>query len=240
MISHCPNCNKALNFSESQQDKIKSALAAMTTGTLKLKCPHCKVPMELMSDGSLADWRQKPMGAAKKSDRKMPEPPKPPDINWLTKNSFDDEEKIKDIPKILVLVDAGPTREAVFGAMIESFFQPVAVDTREEAIEQLQAIQFNSVILHSRFAGETLLQSKVHEFLRRMPMGRRRYIFYVLVGPEFSTLYSLEALSYSANMVINEKDVEHFKNIYKKGKAENDELFGAFIKVLNEQGVTGS
>ena len=238
MITHCPKCNKALNFSENQHAKIQSALAVMKTGTLKLKCPHCKIPMELLADGSLADWRQKPAGAA--TARKMVEPPQPPDINWLTTSAYEESETIKDIPKVLVLIDPGPTRDNVIEAMVESFFQPVAVDTRSEAVEQMQAVQFDSVILHSRFDGESFMQSKVHDILKRMPMSRRRYIFHVLIGPEFSTLYSLEALSYSANMVINEKDAEHIKNIYKKGQAESDQLFGPYINILKEQGVGGS
>lgn len=238
MITHCPNCNKALNFTENQEAKIKSALAAMSTGTLKLKCPHCKVPMELLSDGSLADWRQK---AAKvvTSQRKLPDPPNPPDINWLTKTTYQDDEKITDIPKVLVVIEPGQVRDSVVGAMIESFFQPVTVESVEEAVEQMQLIQFDSVILHSRFKGEDFKHSKIHEILKKLPMTRRRYIFYVLIGPEFHTLYTLEALSYSANMVINEKDVGYIKNIYKKGKADSEELFGTYINILKEQGVAG-
>lgn len=238
MITHCPQCNKALNFSDNQYNKIQAALAAMKTGTLKLKCPHCKVPMELLADGSLADWRQRP--ATKPTGRKMPEPPPPPDINWLTEAAFEESEAIRDIPKVLVLIDKGPMRDMVMEAMVESFSQPMAVDTKAEAVEQIQAISFDSVILHSHFGGESLLQSNVHDIMKRMQMARRRYIFYVLIGPEFSTLYSLQALSHSANLVINEKDVLHMKNIYRKGQDERLELFGPYIKTLQEHGVSGS
>jgi hypothetical protein len=238
MITNCPNCNKPLNFNENQEAKIKSALAALSTGTLKLKCPHCKVPMELLSDGSLADWRQKAAKAVT-GQRKLPDPPKPPDINWLTKTTYQDDEKITDIPKVLVVIEPGPVRDGVVGAMIESFFQPVTVESVEEAIDQMQLVQFDSIILHSRFKGEDFKYSKIHEILKKLPMTRRRYIFYVLIGPEFHTLYTLEALSYSANMVINEKDVDYIKNIYKKGKADSEELFGTYISILKEQGVAG-
>jgi len=67
-------------------------------------------------------------------------------------------------------------------------------------------------------------------------MRQRRYIFYILVGPEFHSLYGLEALSNSANLVVNERDVEHFKNIYKRAKAEYEELFGPLIGALQEAG----
>lgn len=235
MIDHCPNCQKALNFSEVQQAKIKSALTTVGTGTLKIKCPMCSGSIEMMADGT--PWQQKSAPAAKSaSGRKTPEPPRPPDIDWLTKGVFEEKETIRDIPKVLILIDKGEVRDRVTGAMVESFFQPLVVDTVDEAMEQMQAIQFNAVVLHSKFAGGSLGRSKFHEFMRRMPMNRRRYIFYLLIGPEFHTLYAMEALANSANLVVSEKEVEHMKNIYKRGKAEYDQLFGPYVSALKDLG----
>jgi hypothetical protein len=234
MITHCPKCNNMLNFSDAQLVKIRGALASVGSGTLKLKCPHCKDQMELLADGSSADWRQKPVGAQQGS--KMPDPPKPPDIDWLTQGVFEEKETIKDIPKILILINKGETREKVVGAMVESFFQPIFVDTVAEALEQMQVVQFDAVILHSNFNNKPFLTSEFHDFMKKMPMTRRRYIFYALLGPEFNTLYTLEAASYSANMVINERDVAFVKNIYKRGKSEYEELFGSYISALKEHG----
>lgn len=234
MITHCPRCNSMLNFSDAQQQKIRGALATVGSGTLKLKCPHCKDQLELLADGSSADWRQKPGAGAKGG--KMPDPPKPPDIDWLTQGVFEEKESIKDIPKILILINAGETRDKVVGAMVESFFQPIAVDTVAEAMEQLRVMQFDAVILHSKFDNSPFITSEFHDFMKKMPMTRRRYIFYALLGPEFNTLYTLEAVSNSANMVVNERDVEHMKNIYKRGKTGYDELFGPYISALEEKG----
>ena len=234
MITHCPKCNNMLNFSDAQQVKIRGALATVGSGTLKLKCPQCKEPIELLSDGSSADWRQKPSGGSKGG--KIPDPPKPPDVDWLTQGVFEEKETIKDIPKILILINAGETRDKVTGAMVESFFQPIAVDTAAEAMEQMQVVQFDAVIMHSNFDNKPFQSSEFHDFMKKMPMTRRRYIFYALIGPEFNTLYTLEAASYSANMVVNEKYVEHVKNIYKRGKAEYEELFGSYISALEEHG----
>jgi hypothetical protein len=137
-----------------------------------------------------------------------------------------------------ILVDPGPDRDKIVGSMVESFFQPVAVDTVAEALEQMRVIQFDSVVLHSKFAGGKLRKSKFHKYMKKMSMVRRRYILYILVGPEFHTLYSLEALSNSANLTINEKDLDHMKTIYKRGKTENDQLFGPYINALKEKGAS--
>ncbi len=235
MIESCPHCGKDFDFSDAQLSKIEGALATLKGGgTLKLKCPRCYQPVELMSDGTLADWRQPAVPAA---DRKGgPEPPPPPDIDWLTKGVFKEEEKLKDIAKALVLIDPGEIRANVLGAMVESFFQPATVDNVDDALLQLQQVQYSAVILHSRFAGVKLRKSPIHAYMCQMPMSQRRYLLYILIGPEFHTLYSLEAVSHSANMVVNERDVDHFKNLYKRARADYDELFGPYIAVLKEAG----
>jgi len=234
MISTCPHCSKDFNFNDSQLEKIEAALNSLKGGTLKLKCPRCFESVELLSDGSLADWR---LAASSTAKRKTgPEPPAPPDIEWLTKGVFKEDERIRDIAKALVLIEPGELRATVMGAMIESFFQPFSVDTVEEAMAQLRMVQYDTVVLHSRFAGGKLRKSEIHDYMVRMPMLQRRYMFYILVGPEFHTLYTLEALANSANLVVNDRDVEHFKNLYKRGKVDYEELFGPYISVLKAVG----
>ena len=234
MIETCPYCAKGFNFSEAQLAKIEAALATLKGGTLKLKCPRCYEPVELSSDGTLADWRQ-PVALTATAKSGL-QPPPPPDIDWLTKGVFHDEEKIKDIAKALILIDPGEVRANVLGAIVESFYQPTVVDTVEDALRQMQQIQYSAVVLHSKFAGTKLRKSPIHAHMCNMTMMQRRYIFYILVGPEFHSLYSLEALSNSANLVVNEKDVEYFKNIYKRAKVEYEDLFGTYLETLKEAG----
>lgn len=233
MIETCPNCAKDFNFSEVQLEKIETALGSLKGGTLRLKCPKCFESVELLSDGSLADWRiAMPVGRSKSG----PPPPAPPDIDWLTQGAFKEEERIRDIARALVLIEPGEVRAKVMGSLVESFYQPSSVDTVEDALAQLQMVQYNTVVLHSRFSGEKLRKSAVHDYMMRMPMSQRRYMFYILIGPEFHTLYTLEALAHSANMVVNERDAEHFKNLYKRAKVDSEELFFPYIAVLKESG----
>ena len=185
MIETCPSCAKDFNFSEVQLEKIELALASLKGGTLRLKCPKCFESVELLSDGSLADWRiTMPVSKGKKG----PEPPAPPDIDWLTRGAFKEEDRIKDISRALVLIESGEVRAKVMGALVESFYQPTSVDTVEDAMAQLQMVQYNTVVLHSHFNGDKLRKSVVHDYMMRMPMAQRRYLFYILIGPEFHTL----------------------------------------------------
>ena len=81
-----------------------------------------------------------------------------------------------------------------------------------------------------------LTQSQFHAYMRTMEMARRRFIFYVLMGPDFKTFYNLEALANSANLVVNEKDSVKFDIILRKAIPEYEELFGAFMTELRVQG----
>ena len=233
MIETCPSCAKDFNFSEGQLEKIELALASLKGGTLRLKCPKCFESVELLSDGSLADWRiTMPVSKGKTG----PAPPAPPDIDWLTKGAFKEEDRIRDIARALVLIEPGEIRAKVMGALVESFYQPTSVDTVDDAMAQLQMVQYNTVVLHSRFNGEKLRKSVVHDYMMRMPMTQRRYLFYILIGPEFHTLYTLEALAHSANMVVNERDADHFKVLYRRSRVDTEELFAPYISVLKETG----
>jgi hypothetical protein len=236
MISNCPHCKEELNLSPAQQAKVENALARLKTGTLRLGCPHCGKPIELLSDGSLADIRAAMSGKGGKL-RRLPEPPPPPDIQWLLGGEFDSQEEIRDIPKALVLVEEGGVRDLIVDALVESFYQPMYASDPEHAIDQMALTEFSLVVLQDGFGGKTIRESSFHRFMLNLPMSKRRYLLYCLVGKDFHSLYGLEALSFSANFVVNEGDAAHFKNILKRAKSDYDELFGPYISVLEEHGV---
>jgi hypothetical protein len=119
----------------------------------------------------------------------------------------------------------------------EMGYQPTYVRSAEEAISKMQFMNFEAVVLHSRFEGDGLDGSAVHQYMREMAMSRRRYVFYVLVGPEFRTLYDLEALANSANLVVNDNDAGYFSIILKRGMNDYNDLFGPYLEALGNYGV---
>lgn len=54
----------------------------------------------------------------------------------------------------------------------------------------------------------------------------------MLIGPKFRTLYNLEALSNSANLVVNDRDIKNLSLILRKGFYDYEELFGPFLEAL--------
>ena len=261
MLVQCPQCQHTLMLSEAQLEKIKAALASLSVGkTLKIGCPKCKQPIELHSNGSVGgqatgammdvlfaehtgDEDQAAVGmvaAAQKKPQPMrlpPDAPKPPDLGWLSSGTYSEKEAVENVPHALIMIGNEAITTQVSTAFSEMGYQPTYVQSAEEAIGKMQFMNFEAVVLHSRFEGGKLEDSTVHQHLREMAMARRRYIFYVLIGPEFRTLYDLEALANSANLVVNDSDAGHFPIILKRGMNDYKDLFGPYLEALGNYGV---
>ncbi len=227
MIKNCPHCSTPLRFSEEQRARLNKALAALETGRqLTIRCPRCKQAIRL-------DRNAAPVAPAGAGNRVRP--PGPPELDWLKTGHFQGEEKVEDVPMALVLVPDSPARQTVRKAMESVGYQVITADTADEAIERMRFVKFACVVYHSRV--ETSLDhSAFHHHMRQMAMEWRRYIFYILIGPEFHTLYDLEALAVSANLVVAEADIQYFDIILRKAIPAYEELFGPMLDELSAQG----
>jgi hypothetical protein len=72
--------------------------------------------------------------------------------------------------------------------------------------------------------------------MRKMPMSRRRMIYYILMGPDFISLYDIQALANSANLVIADKDMKDFQPILHKAIPYYEQLFGPLLEELTSYG----
>jgi hypothetical protein len=224
MTITCQNCNKKLKLSA----KIKQSIEQLAPGrTLRLPCPECKEAIPLNQD-SLNSESSKPTSSVK--------PPSPPDITWLKEGTFEEEEVIEDIPQTLILMKPGAKRDSIVKSVENIGYQASFVESEKEAMEKMQFVNYASVILHSDFANGGLEQSTFHQFMRDMSMLKRRFIFYILVGPEFSTLYDLEALASSANLVVNDREIPELLTILRKAIPRYEELFGSLMAEISTYG----
>lgn len=228
MISHCPHCQGSLQFSPAQQEKIDVALGNVKTGPLRLGCPHCKKAISLQGDGSL--WEE-PSEESRPQESVVP--PDYPDISWLAQSIYSDQEFVADVPKALVLMNDCEGRRAVVKTLTERGYQLEFPESGNDALVQMRFGSFQAVILHDEFDGP-LTSSAFHRQMEEMSMDRRRSIIYVLIGKKFHTLYRLEALSYSANMVINEDEAVHFDIVFQKGLQEIQELFDPYVEAIKQ------
>jgi len=217
----CTNCAKVLKISE----KIQQGLQQLGPGrVLRLSCPECQESIALDA-GHLA--------TAKKQETvvvgSLVKPPLAPDISWLKDGLFEEEEVVEDIPQTLILAKPGEQRDIITKAVESIGYQATFAESGKEAMERLQFVNFASVILHENFEDSAMRTSSFHQFMREMNMQKRRFIFYILIGSEFSTLYDLEALSFSANLVVNTNEVPELLTILRKAIPRYEKLFGSLM-----------
>lgn len=236
MNVHCPQCGKQLRLGE----KIQNSILQLEPGRkIKIKCVSCAVAFGIDARSAGASALQddvRPQAGAHAKTNSRVRPPTPPDVEWLKDGVFDDKDVVEDIPRALVLVPEGSSKETVVKAGTEFGYLVETATDAMEAIEKMRFVNYAAVFLHSGYEPGGVRSGKFHEFMRTMSMARRRYIFYVLIGEQFQTLYDLQALSYSANLVINEDDAPYVGTILRKAIPEYEALFAPLMEELRISG----
>lgn len=265
MNTQCPNCNKDFNLTVAQEAKLVTALENLKPGqTIKFGCPQCKKTVELSGKGAGAPEQEtldisvmedvlysehasvsedEVSTLVKSRVETVPKPvklpptaPKPPDVGWLSSGEIKKKDVVKDVPRALVLMPEGDTKETVEKALLALGYQPETTESPDAAVDRMRFVNFGAVVLHTGYEGGSPEESEFHQYMCGLPMSKRRFMYYVLVGPAFQTLYDLEALAYSVNLVVNDKDVPHLETILRKGMQDYQDLWGPLLAVLKEQG----
>ncbi len=222
----CQNCSKKLKLN----DKIEKGIKQLAPGRLlRLPCPKCGGPISLDASSLIP---KKPTGTDP-AQSKIIKPPSPPSIAWLDEGDYEEEEAVEDIPQTLILIQPGQERDVISEAVESIGYQASFADSDEDAMEKMQFVNYASVILHTEFSSGPLEKSPFHLFMREMSMTKRRFIFYILIGKEFSTLYDLEALTMSANLVVNSNEAHHLLTILRKAIPSYEELFGPLMAEIS-------
>jgi hypothetical protein len=261
MISQCPQCKKELQFTSAQQEKIKEALDKLQPGQIiKMGCPHCKSPIELKREAApekkdafdffpdlinnapveeetfqeqLPADDEPPIQQAKPAGV-VPPPPKPPDISWLKTGDIGEKVQSPDEATVLILMPDGEGRTAVADAFKRLDYRIEYAESLVETMEKMVSGTFAGIVLHLGFEGVSLAESRIHNYIKWLPMPKRRNIYYVVIGPDLQTLYDLEALTLSVNLVINEKDLNDINKILRKGIHDYENLFNPFLEAMSK------
>lgn len=229
MIVTCPHCRKQLKMSPKIQESIKKLSPGKK---IKIKCIHCSNSFGLDAGQLLSDSAAKQGSPA--SSRVQP--PSPPDSSWLKDGVFEDKEVVEDIPLALVLMPDTPDKEIVVKATEAFGYQVETTSSAEDAVNKMQFVNYSSVFLHSAYEPGGIKSGIFHQYMRNMKMARRRFILYVLIGEEFKTLYDLQALASSANLVVNDAEISYIGTILRKAIPEYETLFGPLMEELRIAG----
>ncbi|WP_419175887.1 hypothetical protein [Desulfosediminicola sp.] len=223
----CPHCGTQLKFS----DKFRASLEKLKPEQkARIKCSQCEKPFSIDRSILGAPAASKQVRRGQPASGGNVKPPVPPDVSWLQDGVFEEQEVVEEIPLALILIPEDAGRDVVVKSVEGLGYRAEIVTSVDLAMEKMQFVNYSSVLLHTEFEPQGLHGGTFHKFMARMSMPKRRYIFYALIGKDLNTLYDLEALAYSANIVVNERDIEHFGVILRKTIPEYEMLFGPIME----------
>lgn len=231
MIATCSHCQKKLKLSA----KIEDSLQQLGPGkSLRVNCPQCggAIILDFLSL-TLEPATPPSVSPTPRASSKQVIPPPPPDLSGLDSNNQEGKATVEDVPKALILMPDTANCSLITEALESLGYQTTFVQSAEDAMERMQFINYASVLLHSHYEGDSLEKSTFHRFMQAMNMNKRRYIFYIITGPEFNTLYDLQALAHSANLVVNEQDLGQLALILRRAIPQYEGMFGAIMQEIN-------
>ena len=148
--------------------------------------------------------------------------------------------ELKDLllekPVTLIYWELGGDFNKIF-----SFFER---DTELRSINALEEIYswFNALQVKNFIAGVKNIEKikEINEIFKKLPIEKRREIFVIYISPELKTLDTRESFLYSANLVVNEKDLSEMDRIYEKAKTFWLNLYKPYYqtweRILKEEG----
>ena len=215
MQVECPSCAKEINIPD---NKIPQGQA------FNLNCPSCKNKMRV-------DQHLKPPASHPEESLDA--------ASMLVDEEFDhnDEEiEIYDEHDKIALILDRQNDDLWTTALTELEYKLQRAKSPEHAVHKLRFNQYHVVVFHEKFGGTTLENSPLYEFIRDMPMDTRRKTFIALVGESFKTLDNMEALAYSVNLVINQKDFDQLETVLKKSIGENETFYKVYRETMTALG----
>ncbi|MBF0529663.1 MAG: hypothetical protein HQK55_10415 [Deltaproteobacteria bacterium] len=134
----------------------------------------------------------------------------------------------------LICFDDGPMRDNLKNQVLELGYVPVIPASGRDTLQRLRVTQFNLILLHESYDGQSPTNNSVLQFIQPMEMTTRRRVVLILFGQNFSTLDHMTAYSMSVNAVANLADEAHFGKIIRRATAEHERFYRVYFDVMRE------
>jgi len=196
-----------------------------------ITCPGCKTKIKV--DQHLKPKEPEPTPVAEPQEQ-----PVDTASMVVSQEEFEDDEDlvIYDENDQLALVLDDKNKEIWTQALEEKEFKIQYARTPEHAVHKMKFTHFHFVALNENFGNVALEENPFYKTLIEMPMVTRRNIFFALAGANFKSLNNMQAFQKSANVVINEKDMEKLGDILKKSISENEIFYKVYKETLHAMG----
>ena len=213
MQVECSSCNKEINIPDNKIPKDQA---------FNLTCPGCKTKMRV-------DQHLKPAAPdARSLDA----------ASLVVDEEFDEDEEIEiydEHDKIALILDR-VNDDQWTTALTDLEYKIQRAKSPEHAVHKLRFNQYHVVVFHEKYGDTNLRDSPFYEYVRDMPMHTRRKTFIAIVGENFKTLDNMEALAYSVNLVVNQKDIDQLETVLKKSIGDNDTFYKVYRETMTALG----
>ncbi|MCL2789402.1 MAG: hypothetical protein FWD79_02025 [Desulfobulbus sp.] len=157
-------------------------------------------------------------------------PPPPPDTSWLAKAaSGGQQEQADDAPFSALLALGKKTQQEMLARKLNKMgYTVITASSATQALERLGSSKYHLV-----FCSADAAFKEVRRFVNQLTADQRRGIYFVLIGADLHTLYNLEALALSANLVINDRNLSSLELILHAGLHNYEQLFRPLLDLLD-------
>jgi hypothetical protein len=132
-----------------------------------------------------------------------------------------------DRPALLAINSVEPLGIAK-NALVELGYKVHIVDTHPQFETRYNQVNYQVVIVEEQFSGTTLENNSSLKMLQDLPMSQRRYATFLLIGPSFESLNTLQAFAQSVHCVLNFNELPMLSEVVQKTIGENDLFLSTF------------
>lgn len=213
----CNACQRSMNIPDEKLPKDQA---------FSITCPGCKNKIKI-------DQHLKTKDTPPKQEEAL-------DTAGMVVNQeeFEDDEELviyDEDDQLALIVDE--KNQSAWAKILESRGYKIQyAKSPEHAVHKMKFTHFHFIALHENYGNQDLDNNPVYKTLIEMPMVIRRNIFVALMGKNFKTLKNMQAFQKSANVVINESDIEKLEDVLKKSISEIEIFYKVFKETLHSAG----
>jgi hypothetical protein len=140
------------------------------------------------------------------------------------------QDLLLERPVTLILWDLDTKADAILPSLQQETEIRI-ISSLEEFWEWLKMVEVQNLIVAVKERDK--LQA-VKQSLDKLPVDKRRKLFVIFIAPDLNTFDMKDTFLFSANLILNEKDLKEFEKIYSKAKAYWEHLYKPYFTTLNK------
>lgn len=218
MKLHCPGCQASFSISG---DKIPA------DKDVKILCPKCRTPVEILDEDKDTPPKQTPDAASR-----MPTPEfMEDDLDTTAIDVFDEGVK----SALVCITD--PVRSRRMSTVLEQMdYHLTTASSSKSALDKLARMQFDMVILEESHGETRLSENPVLQHFQFMPMPARREFFLCLLSPTLATLDRMNGFRLGVDLILNERDLDKAKILLMRAMKDQRYFYKTFTEELEKKG----